>query len=131
MRLLLDTHVLLWALADPDRLGIALRNLLEDPENEVMFSAASIWEIAIKSALGRADFAVRPEEVARGAILAGFAELPIRAEAAARVAHLPPHHRDPFDRLLVAQAMSGPLRLYTADPLLPPYSELVTLVGTP
>lgn len=129
MRLLLDTYLLLWALADPDRLGTALRDLIEDPENEVLFSAASIWEIAIKAGLGRADFTVRPEEVTRGAILAGFAELPVRAEAAAQVTDLPPHHRDPFDRLLVAQAMAGPLRLYTADPLLPPYSELITLVG--
>lgn len=129
MRLLLDTHLLLWALGDPDRLGTALRDLIEDPANEVLFSAASIWEIAIKAGLGRVDFTVRPEEVTRGAILAGFAELPVRAEAAAQVADLPPHHRDPFDRLLVAQAMAGPLRLYTADPLLPPYSELVTLVG--
>jgi PIN domain nuclease of toxin-antitoxin system len=128
MRLLLDTHLLLWALADPDRLGIALRDLIENPENEVLFSAASIWEIAIKTGLGRVDFTVRPEEVTRGAILAGFTELPVRAEAAAQVADLPPHHRDPFDRLLVAQAIVGPLRLYTADPLLPPYSELIILV---
>jgi PIN domain nuclease of toxin-antitoxin system len=128
MRLLLDTHLLLWALADPDRLGITLRDLIENPDNEVLFSAASIWEIAIKTGLGRVDFTVRPEEVTRGAILAGFTELPVRAEAAAQVAYLPPHHRDPFDRLLVAQAITGPLRLYTADPLLPPYSELVILV---
>ena len=84
--------------------------------------------MAIKAGLGRADFAVRPEEVARGAVEAGFLELPVRAEAASWVADLPPYHRDPFDRLLVAQAMAGPMRLYTADPLLPPYSELVTLV---
>lgn len=129
MRLLLDTHLLLWALAEPERLGPDLRTLIEDPEHEVLFSAASIWEIAIKAGLGRVDFAVRPEEVARGAVEAGFAELPVRAEVAARVVDLPPHHRDPFDRLLVAQAMAGPMRLYTADPLLLPYSELVTLVG--
>ena len=129
MRLLLDTHVLLWALAEPDRLGAEARARIEDPDNEVLFSAASIWEIAIKAGLGRPDFAVRPEEVARAAIAAGFAELPVGAEVAARVADLPPHHRDPFDRLLVAQAMAGPMRLYTADPLLPPYTELVTLIG--
>jgi PIN domain nuclease of toxin-antitoxin system len=128
MRLLLDTHLLLWALAEPEKLGATVLELIEDPENEVLFSAASIWEVAIKAGLGRADFAVRPEEVARGAVEAGFLELPVRAEAAARVADLPPYHRDPFDRLLVAQAMAGPMRLYTADPLLPPYSELVTLV---
>ncbi len=129
MRLLLDTHVLLWALGDPARLDDETRALLEDPANEVLFSAASIWEIAIKAWLGRADFAVRPELVAREARLTGFVELPVHADAATRVASLPPHHRDPFDRLLVAQAMAEPARLYTADPLLPPYSELVQLIG--
>jgi PIN domain nuclease of toxin-antitoxin system len=129
MRLLLDTHLLLWALGEPEKLDIGIRELIENPENEVLFSAASIWEIAIKASLGRVDFAVRPEGIARGAVEAGFAELPVRAEVAARVADLPPHHRDPFDRLLVAQAMTSPMRLYTADPMLPPYSELVVLVA--
>ncbi len=129
MRLLLDTHVLLWALGDPDRLDNETRGLLEDPANEVLFSAASIWEIAIKAGLQRADFAVRPGQVAREARLTGFVELPVSADAAARVTALPLHHRDPFDRLLVAQAMAEPARLYTADPLLPPYSELVQLIG--
>ena len=129
MRLLLDTHVLLWAPGDPARLDDGTRDLLEDPVNEVLFSAASIWEIAIKARLGRADFAVGPERVAQEARLTGFVELPVTADAAARVASLPSHHRDPFDRLLVAQAMAEPARLYTADPLLPPYSELVQLIG--
>ena len=130
MRLLLDTHVLLWALHAPVRLDEATRNLLEDPGNDVMFSAASIWEIAIKARLGRPDFMMRPEQVAHEARLTGFLELPINAADAARVVHLPMHHRDPFDRLLVAQAMAGPMRLYTVDPLLPPYSELVHLIGS-
>jgi len=95
----------------------------------VLFSAASIWEIAIKARLGRADFPLRPEQVAQEARLTGFIELPVKADVAARVADLPLHHRDPFDRLLVAQAMAEPARLYTADPLLPPYSELVQLIG--
>lgn len=128
MRLLLDTHILLWALAEPVRLGPEARATIEDPENEVLFSAASIWEVAIKAGLGRPDFAFDPHEVACGAVEAGFVELPVRADAAAQVAGLPLYHRDPFDRLLVAQAMAGPLRLLTADPLLPPYSELVTLI---
>ena len=128
MRLLLDTHLLLWALSDPDKLDAATRDLVEDPANEVLFSAASIWEIAIKAGLGRADFAVRPDAVARAARDTGFVELPVRADVAARVADLPPHHRDPFDRLLVAQAMAEPVLLYTADPLLPPYTDLVRLV---
>ncbi len=128
MRLLLDTHLLLWALGDPAKLDAVTRNLVEDPANEVLFSAASIWEIAIKAGLGRADFAVRPEAVARAARDTSFGELPVRAEVAARVADLPPHHRDPFDRLLVAQAMAEPVLLYTVDPLLPPYTDLVKLV---
>ena len=129
MRLLLDTHVLFWALNDPTRLDGTTRDLLEDAANEVLFSAASIWEIAIKARLGRADFTARPGQVAREARMTGFMELRISADAAARVADLPLHHRDPFDRLLVAQAMAEPARLYTVDPLLPPYSELVRLVG--
>jgi PIN domain nuclease of toxin-antitoxin system len=129
MRLLLDTHVLLWALATPARLPQDARQALEDPANEVLFSAASIWEIAIKARLGRADFALRPNLVADGARASGFTELPVHAYVAARVADLPLHHRDPFDRLLVAQALSEPARLYTADPLLPPYSELVTMIA--
>lgn len=128
MRLLLDTHILLWALGEPARLDAGTQALLEDPTNEVLFSAASIWEIAIKARLGRADFAVRPEEIAQAARDTGFTELPVRADAAAQVVDLPLHHRDPFDRLLVAQAIVEPMRLYTADPLLPPYSELVTLI---
>jgi PIN domain nuclease of toxin-antitoxin system len=129
MRLLLDTHVLLWALGDPTRLDQATRNLLEDTANEVLFSAASIWEIAIKAGLRRADFTACSEQIAREAHLTGFVELPVSADVAARVADLPPHHRDPFDRLLVAQAMAEPAQLYTADALLLPYSELVRLIG--
>src|SRR5207302_2057183 len=123
--LLLDTHVLLWALAAQKRLDRQTRALLEDSANEVLFSAASIWEIAIKSRLGRADFGVRPDEIARAAAESGFEELPVRSAAAAIVADLPRHHRDPFDRLLIAQALTEPARLYTADPQLVRYSELV------
>jgi PIN domain nuclease of toxin-antitoxin system len=128
MRLLLDTHLLLWALAEPERLDATTRAALEDPDNEVLFSAASLWEIAIKAKLGRPDFTFVPQQILQAALETGFAELPVRSTAAVLVADLPLHHRDPFDRLLVAQAISEPVRLYTADPLLPPYSELVTLV---
>ena len=128
MRLLLDTHLLLWALAEPDRLNATTKAVLEDASNEVLFSAASVWEIAIKAGLGRSDLAFDPQQIVRAALDTGFVELPVRSEAAALVAKLQPHHRDPFDRLLIAQAMSEPVRFYTADPLLPPYSELVTLV---
>lgn len=129
MRLLLDTHLLLWALAEPERLGNVTRGALEDTGNEVLFSAASLWEIAIKAGLGRPDFAFDPQLILRAALDTGFTELPVNSDAAILVANLPPYHGDPFDRLLIAQAISEPMRLYTSDPLLPSYSELVTLVS--
>lgn len=128
MRLLLDTHLLLWSLAEPMRLDASMRSALEEPDNEVLFSAASLWEIAIKAGLGRPDFAFNPKQIFQALLETGFVELPVRSEAAILVADLPPHHRDPFDRLLVAQAINESVRLYTADPLLPPYSSLVILV---
>jgi PIN domain nuclease of toxin-antitoxin system len=128
VRLLLDTHVLIWALVEPQRLAAKVRAELEDPDNAVLFSAASAWEMAIKSALGRADFQVSPETLVRAAEATGFVELPVRSAAALKVASLLPHHRDPFDRLLVAQAMTEPALLYTADVQLLPYSELVVRV---
>lgn len=128
MRLLLDTHLLLWALAEPDRLDAKTKLALEDPGNEVLFSAASLWEIAIKAGLGRVDFNFDPQQVLQAALETGFVELPVRSDAAVLVAKLPLYHRDPLDRLLIAQTMSEPVRFYTADPLLRPYSELVTFV---
>jgi PIN domain nuclease of toxin-antitoxin system len=128
MRLLLDTHILLWALGDPARLPVSAQQVIVDPANHVLFSAASIWEIAIKSVLGRIDFVASPEEIARVAVESGFDELPVRAQHAALTARLPRHHRDPFDRLLVAQAMTEPARLLTVDEALRPYSELVVVL---
>ena len=129
MRLLLDTHLLLWALIEPRRLGAGARELIEAPENEVLFSAASLWEIAIKAALGRADFGVQARAILQGALGAGFREAPVDSVAALKVAELPHHHRDPFDRLLVAQALTLPAVLLTADAQLPIYSDLVRLIG--
>lgn len=125
MRLLLDTHVLLWTLGAPERLGNVLRAAIKNPENEVMFSAVSIWEIAIKSALRKDDFQVAPEDIVSAALESGFLELPVRSSAAVQVTKLPAHHRDPFDRLLIAQAITEPATLYTADTQLEIYSELV------
>jgi PIN domain nuclease of toxin-antitoxin system len=125
MRILLDTHVLLWALMEPGRLPDTVREALESSDNEVLFSAASIWEIAIKASLKRVDFQVAPREIAEAAAESGFEELPVRSAAAASVAELPMHHRDPFDRLLVAQAIAAPVHLYTTDRQMEPYSELV------
>ena len=131
MRVLLDTHVLLWAVGSSAKLDQTTRRLLEDAGNDVLFSAASIWEIAIKAGLRRADFNVRPDVIVDAARGMGFDELKVCARAAILVADLPPHHRDPFDRILVAQAIAMPARLYTADPALAPYSELVTIDDRP
>ena len=128
MRVLLDTHILLWALTEPKKLSRETRARLSDPEAEVLFSAASIWEIAIKAQLKRASFAGRPAEIAEAAVSSGFVELPVRAEAAALVARLPLHHRDPFDRLLIAQAMAEPARFCTVDAALAPYSNLASFL---
>ena len=128
MVLLLDTHILLWALDAPERLSPDVAAQIESPEATVYFSAASIWEIAIKMALGKIDFHFSPEDIAQAAKETGFVELPVSAAHGAKVAHLPPHHRDPFDRLLIAQALLMPAQLLTADSALPPYSELVRLI---
>ena len=129
MRILLDTHLLIWAVADPGRLDRKTADDLEDTANEVLFSAASIWEIAIKYRLSRPDFAHEPNQIAQTARQTGFAELPVRAASAAVVATLPPLHRDPFDRLLIAQALAEPALFYTADAGLAAYSDLVRRVG--
>jgi PIN domain nuclease of toxin-antitoxin system len=129
MRLLLDTHILLRSLADPRRLSEAARDAIEADENEVLFSAVSIWEIAIKAEALRAEFGVDTATIIGAARESRFDELPITAEHAAAVAALPPHHKDPFDRLLVAQALTEPALLLTADKALAAYSnDLVWLV---
>ncbi len=128
MRWLLDTHVLLWALGQPERLPDDIRAALRDPGLDVRFSAASIWEIAIKSSLGRADFIYDPELVRAAAVETGFAELPVLAVHAAAVAHLPSIHRDPFDRLLIAQAQVEPCVLVTHDETLAAYPVQVKRV---
>jgi PIN domain nuclease of toxin-antitoxin system len=129
MRLLLDTQVLLWTLAEPSMLDRETRATIESGDTEVLFSAASIWEIAIKAGLGRDEFAFDPAEIAQAALDTGFSELAVRVSAAALVARLPLLHRDPFDRILVAQAMAEPATLYTADQQLVPYSDLVRRIG--
>ena len=115
MKLLLDTHLLLWAAGDPDRLSAAAHALIGAPENEVWFSAASVWEVAIKSGLGRADFQVNPRLLRRGLLDNGYHELPVGSEHAVAIDSLPPLHKDPFDRLLVAQARVEGITLLTTD----------------
>jgi PIN domain nuclease of toxin-antitoxin system len=121
VKLLLDTQVLLWAAGQPERLSAAARKLLNDPRNELLFSAASIWEIAIKHTLGREDFRVEPRVLRRGLLDNGYAELPITSQHAVSIDGLPPLHRDPFDRLLLAQALSEGISLLTGDAQLARY----------
>jgi len=113
--LLLDTQLLLWAAGQPERLSSAARRLLNNPRNELLFSAASVWEITIKNTLGRDDFRVEPRTLRRGLLANGYTELPITSEHAVNVDALPPLHKDPFDRLLVAQALTEGMTLLTGD----------------
>lgn len=128
MRILLDTDVLLWALIEPKRLPRDARDKIEDGRNDVFFSAASIWEIAIKSKIKRRGLRFTADQIAAAAIKTGFTELPIHAGASARVATLPPHHRNPFDRLLIAQALEEPAHFFTADTTLAVYGSIVTVI---
>jgi PIN domain nuclease of toxin-antitoxin system len=128
VKLLLDTHLLLWAAGHPDRLPAAARTLIEDPQNEPVFSAASLWEIAIKCSLGRDDFQVDARLLRRGLLDNGYQELPITSEHAVAIGGLPPIHKDPFDRLLVAQSMVEGITLLTADPLMAQYPAPVRIV---
>jgi PIN domain nuclease of toxin-antitoxin system len=128
VRVLVDTHLLLWAVASSRRLPKEARSLILDAANEVFYSAASVWEIAIKSELRRRDFKANPAVLVRALAQSGFAELPVTAAHAARVAGLPAIHRDPFDRLLVAQSLAEPMTLLTNDAVLRGYGPLVQLV---
>jgi PIN domain nuclease of toxin-antitoxin system len=128
VRVLVDTHLLLWAVASSRRLPAEARSLILDMANEVFYSAASVWEVAIKSALRRRDFRANPAALVRALARSGFAELPVTAAHAARVATLPAVHRDPFDRLLVAQSLAEPMTLLTNDGVLRGYGPLVQLV---
>ena len=115
MKLLLDTHLLLWAAGEPKRLPKAARVLIEDSENELLFSAASMWELTIKGSLGRKDYRVDARILRRGLLDNGYIELPITGEHAINVDHLPAIHKDPFDRILVAQATIEGITLVTND----------------
>lgn len=122
---LLDTNILLHALIAPQRLPELTRADLTETQNRVLFSTASLWEVAIKSSLSRADFDFDSVDIERLAEATGFQQLPILPEHCHKVAALPWHHRDPFDRLLVAQTISLPAYLLTTDSMLSPYSQLV------
>ena len=121
MRLLLDTHLLLWAAGSPERLPFAARELLDDPQSVPFFSSASLWEVAIKSGLGRHDFLVDARLLRRGLLDNGYDELPITGEHAVALDGLPPIHEDPFDRMLIVQSMVEGITLLTEDPLIAQY----------
>ena len=128
MKFLLDTHLLLWAAGQPERLSKSARELIENPDNVIYFSAASIWEIAIKSSLGREDFKADSRLIRRGLIDNGYQEIAISSEHAAGVQALPLFHKDPFDRLLIAQSLSEGMPLVTVDPLLSQYPGMIQQV---
>jgi PIN domain nuclease of toxin-antitoxin system len=128
MKFLLDTHILLWAAGAPRRLSAKARRLLDDGENILLFSPASLWEVAIKRGLGRNDFVVEPRLLRRGLLENGYEELPVRSEHAVAVADLPPLHKDPFDRMLIAQSRVEGLTLLTSDPLVAGYPGAIQKV---
>jgi PIN domain nuclease of toxin-antitoxin system len=128
MRLLLDTHIALWAITDSSALSAEARRYILAPNNEVYVSAASIWEISIKHGLGRGNMPVPGSEAAEYFTQAGYMTLDISADHAVFVEKLPVHHADPFDRMLVAQALYEPMHLLTHDKIITAYSDTIILV---
>lgn len=128
MKLLLDTHLLLWAAGKPERLSKKARALIEKDEHELFFSSASLWEIVIKRNLGRDDFKADARILRRGLLDNGYSELPIASDHVVAVDGLPQHHKDPFDRVLVAQAIVEGITLVTSDPTVAKYGGSITLV---
>jgi len=115
VKLLLDTHLLLWAAGQPEKLSVAALAFIREPDNQLVFSAASIWEIAIKTGLAREDFVVEPGLMRRGLLDNGYEELPVSSAHAVALRGLPMIHKDPFDRILVAQAQVEGIVLVTSD----------------
>jgi PIN domain nuclease of toxin-antitoxin system len=128
MKLLLDTHIVLLAAGEPEKLSESARTLLTTPQNVLFFSAASIWEIVIKRGLGREDFKVDPRRLRKMLIVHGYTELPVTAEHVLTVETLPLLHKDPFDRLLLAQARTERMQLLTVDASVLQYQESVLAV---
>jgi PIN domain nuclease of toxin-antitoxin system len=122
MKLLLDTHLLLWAAGEPEKLSDEALRLIEAPDNELFFSAASLWEIAIKSSLGQTDFVADARVLRRGLLDNGYSELPVVSEHAVAIVGLPAIHKDPFDRILIAQTMIEGITLLTVDALVAQYA---------
>ena len=123
MKLLLDTHLLLWAAGAPERLSHRARDLMVNPAHDLVFSVASLWEVAIKRALGREDFSVDARVLRRGLLDNGYDELPVLGPHALAVERLPALHKDPFDRILLAQAQAEAMTLLTADEAMARYGS--------
>jgi len=128
VRLLIDTHVLIWLATEPERLPIATRRDLETPETEILYSSVNIWEIAIKQALRRPDFAIAPNAMRTWAEERGFSELVLTSAHGMAAGALSPHHRDPFDRAMIGQAMVEGVTFLTADAGLAVYGDVVRVV---
>lgn len=128
MKLLLDTHLLLWAAGEPERLSKDARLLISANDNELFFSTASLWEIAIKRGLGRDDFKADARLLRRGLLDNGYNEIPILSEHVVEVETLPALHKDPFDRILVCQAMVEGMILLTSDPVVADYKGSIQKV---
>ena len=127
MKLLLDTHILLWAAGEPQKLPVKIRQLIEDEENTLFFSAASLWEIVIKNGLGRNDFQIEPRMFRSALMDNGYLEVPITSEHVLFVHDLPPLHKDPFDRILVAQSSIEGIALLTVDQAVIDYGGTVMI----
>ena len=128
MKLLLDTHLLLWAATENQKLPKPARRLIDSPDHELFFSAASLWEVAIKRGLGREDFKVDARLLRRGLLDNGYRELPILSDHVVATESLPPIHKDPFDRVLVAQATVEGITLVTTDALIAQYPGPIRIV---
>ncbi|MBA8899270.1 type II toxin-antitoxin system VapC family toxin [Phyllobacterium sp. P30BS-XVII] len=128
MKLLLDTHLLLWAAGSPEKLTPGARAAIENPLNELLFSSASLWEIAIKRGLDRVNFQIDARVLRRGLLDNGYQELPITSEHAVSIESLPPIHKDPFDRILIAQATVEGITLLTADTIVARYPGPIQII---
>ena len=128
MKLLLDTHLLLWVAEGSKRMPAGTRTLIENRDNVLVFSVASLWEIAIKSGLNRQSFEVNARALRRGLIDSGFQELPILSEHAVAIDDLPPIHKDPFDRILISQARVEGITLLTNDRIVSKYGRPVLMI---
>ncbi|MEY4209781.1 MAG: hypothetical protein RLZ92_159 [Pseudomonadota bacterium] len=125
MNLLLDTHIALWAITDSPKLSQKARELIESPKTTIWISVASLWEIAIKYSLGRGDMPISSQQAISYFRESGYRFFAVEAEHAVAVEELPSHHQDPFDRILVAQALIEPMRLMTHDSLVALYSDTI------